>query len=431
LVKLQQCQKTEERGNLEMDIRMSKLELDQIVIIDSTIKGKITQKKAAEILGLSQRQVQRKIQSYRLKGPEGLAHKNRGRPSNRQIDQSIYAAILELINSKYKNFGPTLIAEKLEEDGIKIDHETLRRFMIKIGLLRTKKRKLIKHVYRERKHHFGELTQGDGSEHKWFNDEYSTLLALIDDATSIVELRFAPSENLEDFTKLTESYLKKHGRPRALYTDRGSVFKVNKSNEENQKKTQYSRMLEELNISIIYAHSPQAKGRVERLFKTLQDRLVKELKLNNIDNIEDANRFLEQNYLAKHNAKFSKKAVNNFDLHRSIDGYDLNSIFCIKENRILNNDLTISYKNQLFAMERKPLLRFYKSSVITVNQHFDGTIFLTLNDQRLAFKKIDKRRPKEAKPKNKIDLRTIGIKPKPNHPWKMWSSNDISKELKK
>ena len=414
-----------------MDIRMSKSELDQIVIIDSTIKGKITQKKAAEVLGLSQRQIQRKIQSYRLRGPEGLAHKSRGKVSNRQIDNGIYATIVELINIKYKGFGPTFIAEKLIEDGIEIDHETLRKFMIKNGFWRLKKRKLIKHVYRERKHHFGELTQGDGSKHLWFNNEYSTLLALIDDATGKVELRFSRTENTEDFAKLTESYLKKHGRPRALYTDRGGVFKVNKANEENEKKTQYARMLEELDIPIIYAYSPQAKGRVERLFRTLQDRLVKELKLNNINNIEDANNFLQQNYLAKFNKKFSKKAVNNFDLHRSIEGYDVNSIFCIKEHRILNNDLTISYNNQLFSLERKQPVQFYKSSIITVSQHFDGTVFLTLNGHLLAFNKIEKRRPKETKPKNEIDLRTIGRKPKPYHPWNIPFTDDISNELKK
>jgi len=410
---------------------MKKKELDQISIIDATIRKKIKQKKAAEILELSTRQIQRKIQKYKLEGSTSLAHKGRGKQSNRSISKERCDLIIELIKTKYTDFGPTLAAEKLIDDGINIDHETLRKLMIKEELWQSNKRKLIKHVYRERKHHFGELIQGDGSPHKWFNDEYSTLLALIDDATGKVELMFAAQETTEGFSKLTMSYLKKYGRPLKIYTDRGKVFKVNKGDKQEEKKTQYGRMLDELNISIIFARSPQAKGRVERLFKTLQDRLVKELKLNNITNIDDANQFLEQHYMTKFNQKFPIEPLNNLDFHRSIDAYDLNSIFCIKENRILNNDLTISYQNRLFVLEKKQPTTIYKSSIITVNHNFDKTIELIFQEHKLAFKEIDQQRAKKRKPIKQINDQTPVWKPKLDHPWRNEILGDISKEFKR
>lgn len=405
-------------GRLMEIYSMNKKELNQVEVLSKVESGAITLKKAAELCNVSYRQIKRKYKAYITYGPKGLIHKARGKPSNRKLSQRIIDSILNLIQTIYFGFGPTLLAEKLEENHqIKVNHETVRRIMIKEGLFKPRKKKSVQRTWRDPKHHEGEMVQLDGSEHIWLGDSYSTLILFIDDATKKVYARFQP-ESVIGVTTVFREFITKHGLPRKIYCDRGKVFKVNNSKNKDAE-TQFSRMCKELDIEINYAGSAQAKGRVERVFRTLQDRLVKELKLQNINNTEDANKMLES-FLEKFNSRFSIPAKNKEKLYRSIENYDLNSILCYKFKRKLNNDYTISFKTRWFQIGKKQKLILYAKEAIDVYESFDGTISLWKKGIKLNCFEIEK---KIMNPKNKpideykIDKRTLGNKPKKGHPW--------------
>jgi len=415
------------------DFRMSRKEADQIIIFNSIVKGQISQKEAADILGLSTRQVRRKLKRYIAEGAYGLTHKGRGKASNRKLSEERRLEIVKFLKTVYSVYGPTLAAEKLAEiNRIYLDHETLRRLMIEEGLWQVHRRKYKSHVWRERKHCFGELVQIDGSYHKWFNDQYSTLLAFIDDATGIIELLFADHETTESLVQITQWYLSKYGRPRALYSDCGRVYKVNNGKQAKKGDTQYARMLKELDIELIHAYSPQAKGRVENLFKTLQDRLVKDLALRQITTMEDANAFLKRIYIQQHNKRFSKPPKNVLDLHRPIAELQLNTIFCIKEERILNNDRTICYKNRLFLLPKEQPVKLYKKCTIQVYTNFDGTVALYMHGKALDYKEITEIPSRTKTHEPRIVENKAGYTPPKNHPWRNPGQNwDTFKESKR
>jgi transposase InsO family protein len=418
---------------MEGTINLKPKQADQIDIFESILKRRITQKEGAEILALSPRQVRRKLKRYIAEGKAGLIHKNLGKSSNRKVKKGLKDKVIGLLETTYRGYGPTLASEKLREyHEIDLDHETLRRIMIAEDLHVTKKRRLITHMWRERKHNYGELIQIDGSYHRWFNDErYYTLIAFIDDATSRVELLFADYESNESLIAITRAYLAKHGRPIALYADRGRAYKVTNGKDVKNRITQFQRMLKELDIRLIHAYSPQAKGRVERLFKTLQDRLIKELELRNIKTIAEANKFLQENFIDQYNEKFSVEAIGAVDLHRKLDGYDLNTILCVKEKRILNNDRTISYKNKLFLLDKNQPIQLLRSSKVTVCISSEIGIKLIFNGHSLKFREIEMKKPRVMQKVEKVDKRTLGRKPSANHPWKTAKKEDISIEFKR
>jgi hypothetical protein len=339
-----------------------------------------------------------------------------------------------LLSTKYKDCGPTFISEKLaENEGIFLNHETVRRIMIAEGLLEKRNRKLNKHVWRERKHHYGELIQIDASHHRWFGEDHpeSVLISFIDDATGRTELRFDDAETTEALAKMTEMYIKKHGRPRGVYSDRHSIYRNNNEKDKSKKTpTQLGRMFIELGIEAKQARSPQAKGRVERCFKTHQDRLYRELRLLGIKTVEEANKFLEKVYIEKHNKRFEKQPKSTLNLHQSIEGYDLKSIFCLKKNRILNGDNTVQYKGRWFLLSKKQPIPLYKKSTITVCENFDKTIVLMHKGQRLDYREIEKR-PDKAPVERKVSNNPK--RPPRNHPWfngLYAKKSDISKKLK-
>lgn len=409
---------------------MSKREIDQVWVMKLLIEGKMTQQKAAEICQLSVRQVRRKFKRYLKEEEVGLIHKSRGKPSNRRIKPLVVQEILMHIKAQYYDFGPTLAAEKLlERHNIAIDHETLRRIMIDHGLHTERKKKVVQRQWREPKHHRGELVQLDGSYHIWFGDQYSTLIVFIDDATREVFCRFA-KESTEGVSQTLQAYLKKFGRPLKFYTDRGKVFKVNKGSKQSE--TQFKRMLNELNIELTHAYSPQAKGRVERVNRTLQDRLVKELRLLRVKTIDQANAMLDE-FLEKFNQKFTVQSKNKEDFFRTIDGYDLNYILCYKYKRTLNNDYTITYHQRFFQLKSKQQLILYGQDKIDVHVAFDGTITLWKKGKKLDYVEINKPiRPKQEKDERKTSSRTHW-KPKLKHPWRTGYLNyleDTSKESK-
>ena len=410
---------------------MSKREIDQISVFEDLKKRKIKQNIASRLLDLSIRQIKRKLKKYRRLGARSLIHGNRGKPGNRKLDSMLVKQALDLIENQYPDFAPTFASEKLEEiHGLVINRETLRIKMTKAGLWLPKQKRITHRTWRERKAHLGELVQFDGSPHKWFEDRAPkcTLLAFIDDATSeILWLEFTYEEATIPIMKSTKSYLTKWGRPLELYVDRGKVFKVNLNNPDDDKITEYRRSLNELDIKVIYARSPQAKGRVERLFGTLQDRLVKELRLAGISTIEEANQFVQNVYLSKHNQRFAIKPREKQNIHKSIKGLDLNEIFTLREERILTNDFTITYQHQWYQLVKNQSTLVFPKDVITVVRYLDGNIKFRLRSVFLNLQPI-------AKPAAKArSLPIKGIKkpwiPPVDHPWRKCDINHQSIRL--
>lgn len=417
-------------------------ELDCMIILERIKKNELTQAEAANILKISDRQLRRKLKRYLVEGPGGLSHKGRGKPSNRSVPEQTVSAILTLLQEKYLLLkdkpGPTFVADQLKKShDIVIDHETLRRLMISKGLWTVSNRKKRRHQWRERKHHVGELIQIDGSLHIWFGGDSSTLIAFIDDATGrIMIAEFVDRETTEDLAVSTHEYVKKYGRPIALYSDRGGVYKVNNGKDIQSHKTQYQRMLQELDIELIHARSPQAKGRVERLFKTLQDRLVKELELAGITTRDTANEFLKNVYIPEHNAKFASKPLKNADFHRPIEGINLHAIFCLKFERIINDDYTVVFKDAWFQIKQRQQVFVRCKQRVQIHKNFDGTIDILRNGERLEFtriaKKTSKPKPVKKKSKNRPDYKLVYRKPSRSHPWLYPGDKpDISTELKK
>lgn len=398
-----------------MRIPMSKKELNQIEVMEKLKREEISRKTAAKVIGRSKRTVSRKLKRYREKGPAGLAHRSRGRPGNRCFDPENKKIILNMLRTKYEGFGPTFASEKLEENmGIIINRETLRRFMIKDGVWQRKRNSKKHRKWRERKENYGQMEQLDGSWHKWIADcdEYWTLIKFIDDATGRVYARFYESESYASVADCTKRYIQKYGVPISIYADRGSVFKVN-NRDDNDFITQYQRALSELDVRLIPAYSPQAKGRVERSFQTDQDRLVKEMKLRGIRSMDEANRFLEQEYFEKHNAKYSRIPKEKADLHRKCN-LDLDDIFTVITERKVANDWTIRYKNKILQLDNKrPAIVKPKDSV-TVHERLDKTIFITIRNERINHHEIQP----NAKPDKPKVYSQILHRPSFNHPWK-------------
>lgn len=385
------------------NIIMSRKEIQQVEILEKLVRREISQKDGAKILKITARQIIRKIKIFKDKGPEGLIHKNRGKPSKKKWDSKQEKLAIDLLKSDWHDFGPTFTAEKLFElHGIKISEEAVRKSMIKHGLWVVNGRKIKHRIRRPRKPCFGIMIQLDGSPHDWFEGRgpKCTLLVFIDDATSkIVWLEFAESESLEAVMKATWNYFKTYGIPRSFYTDYGSVFRISTNNPDHDKITQFERVLKELDIEIIHARSPQAKGRVERSNETHQDRLIKEMRLKGISTIEAANQFLKDYYIEKHNIKFAKEPTDPTNVHRSIEGINLNNILCIKEERKLQNDFTILFQKRIFQLEGQQRTIIRPKNDITVNVHLDGSIRLSIRKTDLFFKEIKERIKKQDKEK--------------------------------
>lgn len=400
-------------------ITMSRKEINQIAIFEKLKKKEITQVVAAQMLKLGVRQMRNKMQRFNKQGPAGLVHRRRGTIGNRSWDKEIRALAIEIIREYYSDFGPTFAAEKLaQKHSVFVNRETLRRSMIKEGIWQFKRHRGKYRRLRERKAIFGLMIQLDGSEHDWFEGRAPrcTLLVFIDDATSkIVWAEFVTGESVENVMCASYKYFSKYGLPVSFYVDNGSVFRVNVGNSDHAKLSQFERAVKELGINMIHARSSQAKGRVERVNGTLQNRLVKELRLAGISSMEDANRFLQDKYIDEHNAKFAVPATNTGDAHRPLDGYDLDHILCIKEKRILTNDFTISYRNQLLQIEPQSKVIVRPKDTITVFKLLNHSLILTTRGKQLPFVKIKKR---PIKPIIERTCSNVYHRPAPDHPWR-------------
>jgi hypothetical protein len=380
-------------------IIMSKKEAKQVAIFEKLASKTISQKGGAVALSLSSRQVRRKLKEYVLYGVAALVHKNRGRPSERKFDLNEKKKVLDLARTKYAGFGPTFMAEKLKElDLIEINRETLRTFLIADGLWK-KSRKIGKQrKMRERKDFYGELVQTDVSFHRWILacEEEWALVNFIDDATSrILWLEFVEAESTRGVGGAFRKYIEQHGIPVGLYLDNHSTYKVNTGNPDGEKITQFARMVGEVGTKLTHALSPQAKGRVERSFKTHQDRLVKELALANIKTIDEANKFLREVYIPKHNKKFAVQAKSPENLHKPINDLDLDDIFCITHERKVQNDWTIRYENRVLQIDSNRPAIVRPKDTVTVHERFTGQLFITIRTSKLEFRELERRQKAE------------------------------------
>jgi hypothetical protein len=377
-------------------VTMTKREFGRLEIIVGVDEGQLTVNRATELLSLSRRQVFRLLNRFRSIGPHGLASQKRGRPSNRQIHRAVRQMAMMLVKQYYTDFGPTLAAEKLaEQHDCRVSRETLRKWMIEDGLWIDRRNRLPSvHQPRRRRERVGELIQIDGSTHHWFENrgDKCTLLAYIDDATSRIQhAAFVQSESAFDYMRETQAYIERHGRPIAFYSDKHAIFRVNKSDAEGGSgMTQYGRALHEINVDIICANTPAAKGRVERCFATLQDRLVKELRLAEVNDIKAANAFLPA-FIETFNARFGKPPFDVTDGHRPlVEPFKLDNVFAWKEERTVSNALTLQYDKVLFLLEPNEFTRPLARKRVTVLDYPDGRLAIQYEGRDLPYKAFDK-----------------------------------------
>ncbi|HBP8913038.1 TPA: ISNCY family transposase, partial [Escherichia coli] len=373
-------------------VTMSHKELHRLQIIQESINRHITQEQAAARIGISIRQVKRLVQRYRNEGPSGLVSHRRGKRPNNFFSTEFRATVISLLKGRYADFGPTFACEKLREiHGLSLSVETLRKWMIEEGLWRERRRKIAR-IYqrRMRRPSYGELIQIDGSPHDWFENRgpRCTLIVFIDDATSaLMALRFVPAETTRAYMETLRGYLNDHGVPLALYSDRHSIFRVNNPEREGEL-TQFTRAIKTLGIEPIHANSPQAKGRVERANQTLQDRLVKEMRLQNISDIETANAWLPT-FIEAYNNRFatSPRTTDNahLDVHHSEE--ELGYIFSLQAKRVLSKNLTFQYKSSAFQVRSEGRGYRLRHSVVTVCENFDGEINVLYDGKALGWEK--------------------------------------------
>jgi len=364
-------------------VSMSAREIDRLGVITRVQDGRLRQVKAAELLGLTTRQVRRLEAAYEARGAAGLVSGKRGRRSNNAIAGALAAEAMSVIRDRYADFGPTLAAEKLAEvHGVPLSRETVRKWMSSAGLWRPRRDRVPRpHQPRYRRECFGELVQIDGSEHRWFEDRgpMCTLLVFVDDATGrLMELRFVASESTFDYFDATKSYVRRHGRPVAFYSDKHSIFRVAREGTSGRDGgvTQFGRALGELGIDIICANTPQAKGRVERMNRTLQDRLVKELRLQGVCNVDDGNAFLPK-FIEAFNRRFGRVPRNPHDAHRPVqdDGL-LDEVFRWRETRTMSRDLVVHYKRKTYLVKPTEDTRALAGSKrqVEVHESADGRV---------------------------------------------------------
>jgi transposase len=409
----------------EDTVQMSVIELKRVHVIRQVMTKALRQREAGEVLGLTTRQVRRLIQRVRVEGDAGLVHRSRGTPSNRQYRPALKARALRLYATHYCDFSPTLAAEKLaERHGIILSAETLRGWLRATGVTHFQRRQRPHRAWRARKAHRGELVQLDGSHHDWFEGRgpRCVLMAYIDDASSQVFARFYAYEGtipaLDSFLR----YVTHYGLPLALYTDQHTTYKspaaptVEEQLAGRRPHSQFERGLAELGVAVIHAHSPQAKGRVERLFKTLQDRLVKDLRLAGRATLEAANQFLET-WLPRYNQQFAISPAQPADLHRPRPTCrDLDRSLCLKTTRVLRRDWTVAHHGQLYQIRDN-----IRATQVQVEERIDGTMRITHHGRPLTYQAIAARPRETAGPETRR-LPRPPVKPRANHPWNSYGT---------
>jgi len=369
-------------------IEMSQRERDVLKVMSLVLTNQRTQVEAARLLGCSVRQVRRIRRRLEREGDRGVVHRLRGQPSNRRIAPELRREAVEIYRENYGGFGPTLACEKLVRHGIRVSDETLRKWLVEEGLWKGRRRRYKHRMRRERRACFGELVQADGSPHDWLEERCPvfTLLVMIDDATSRATARFYRAETTEGYMDLLGRYLRRHGRMVAIYADKNSIFQNQAPEGQSPPPTQFGRALAELDIQLIPAHSPQAKGRVERFNGTAQDRLVKELRLAGASTIDEANEVLEKVFLPWFNRRCTVKAQSPNDAHRRLyPSMNLAAILSVQEQRTVAGDYTIRHDNQVYQL-LPPAHPGLRGGKVIVEQRLDGTRHIRFKRTYLKYK---------------------------------------------
>lgn len=411
---------------------MSNRDIERYDIVQRLISGAINGSTAAKQLRLSVRQTKRLKAAVKKSGAIALIHGNRGKPSHNRLPNGERKKIAALVSETYLDFTPTFAAEKLAEmHGITRDPKTVHAVMVEAGMWskRTRRKKEQHRNWRERRPAYGDLVQFDGSYHRWFEERggESCLLAAIDDATgNIVHAAFDEHEGVAPVFAFWEDYLTENGKPGGLYLDKFSTYRMNQplAQENADTLTQFQRAMQELRIDVIHANSPQAKGRVERLFQTLQDRLIKELRLKNISDIGTANQFLTKRFIPAFNAKFAVEPRTKANHHRTLilrESKNLAAILCRQETRTVRSDFTISYQKRWYQLTAEQPVTIRKKDVVIVEERRDGAIHLRLRGKYLNWKALPERSISISKKQSWVLPAggLIPMKPTANHPWRL------------
>jgi Helix-turn-helix domain len=373
-------------------VAMSQRERDVLKVMQPVLDGQRTQVEAARLLRLSTRQIRRIQRKLEAGGDAALVHGLRGKPSNHRHEPTLRRKVLKAYRARYPDFGPTLACEKLADDGLKIGVQTLRSWLVAEGLWERRRHRDPHRSRRPRRSCFGELVQMDASIHDWLEGrgEEVVLITMIDDATGRVMARFYPAATVESHMDLLERWLRKYGRPLAIYTDRHSIFEPHQKGQplaDPEATTQFGRALKELDIELIRAHSPQANGRVERSFGTAQDRWVKELRLAKAKTCEQANGVLEK-VVPDHNRRFAKAAAKPRDAHRRLGAaHRLESILSLQAERVVSNDYVVRFENRLYQL-LPPVYPGQRGGRVVVEVRRDGSMAIRLGTRELAYREI-------------------------------------------
>lgn len=404
-------------------------------VIKRALLGEITNFQAGQILNMSVRQVKRLRKAVQREGEQAVIHKLKGKPSNNRINQYVKQEVLLVVEENYSDFKPGFASEKIRErHGAQVSDETMRLWMAERGLWKIHRQKQIKYrSWRPRKESFGELMQFDGSYHLWFENRYRDendnsievcLLASIDDASGqITKATFSANEGAVAVFEFWKGYVLIHGKPLAIYLDSFSTYKINHKNavDNSELMTQFQRATKDLGIELITAHSPEAKGRVERLFGTLQDRLVKEMRLENIDTPGDGNIFLEKVFVPKFNERFSIEAKSEGNLHRpltDIDRRDIDRIFSIQSKRVIQNDFTIQFKNRWYQLVEVQPTTIRPRETILAEEWLNQTLHFSLRGHYLTYTVLPKRPEKRKRQPPILTTHRLNWKPPADHPWR-------------
>lgn len=416
----------------DQTIELTRKALHRLKVVEAVGEKRLTQGEAARQLGVTRRQVKRLVADYRREGAAGLVSRRRGKPSNRRLKDSLRDRLRALLVEQYPDFGPTLAREKLlEVHALEVSIETVRQLQMALGLWKPKTRKAARPFQaRERRARFGELIQIDGSPHDWFEGRspFCTLIVFIDDATGrLTQLYFAPSETTAAYREVLRRHLALYGRPVALYSDRHSIFRINREGPANgQTQTQFGRALAGLEIEAIHAHTPQAKGRVERVNQTLQDRLVKELRLRGLSDIDSANTFLPE-FIADYDRRFAVTPISSADAHRPVvhSARALDLLLCEHSERTLSKNLTLQYRNTLYQLQYRGAGYPLRGAKVTVCESDNGEAVLLYAGKELpyttyprgtALAKTEDEKTLNARVDAAVGRQTT--KPGPNHPWR-------------
>ncbi len=402
-------------------IVMSQKEVNRLHVIRQTLDKTITQGQAAKMLGLTDRQVRRIAQRVRSVGSSGICHKSRGRRAHNRIADKVREKVIALCRERYREFGPTHASEKLlAHHQITVSVETLRGWFQEEHVPYKSRKKRPHRQWRERKTHRGEMVQMDGSHHDWFEGRgpWCVLMGFVDDATGTVYARFYEYEGTLPAMDGFKRYIRLYGLPQSVYLDRHSTYKsmakqtVEEQLNDIQPMSHFEKSLAELGVTVIHAYSPQAKGRIERVFGTFQDRVVKEMRLAGVTNIVEGNVFLES-YLSEFNARYAREAAKQADFHRPIaNRRALDTILAIKSERALRNDFTIAHDKKVYQ-----IMSNIRAKKVTVEERTDGSLCITHNGHQLRYKEIVSRpvKPEESAERSR---RLVINKPSESHPWK-------------